>query len=298
MTQAARQLDVTPAAVSAAVQRIENAVGVRLFERTTRSLHPTREGLAVVEGCRDAIERWYRALDEARGDGVVLEGEVHVSAPADTTYQVLADVVANFSSRHSRVRVVLHAADAVYNVHRDALDVAIRYGPLPDSSLATRKLAEAPRVLVAAPSYVATHGIPTSLGELAEHRLLTLQLGNVAEHVWSLSEMEAGVVDVDLHSPLCGDGFLVRQWALSGKGIAFKSLLDVVDDLEAGRLTHVLPGFTGDAVVIRAVYPSRRFIPSRVRLLVADIASELAAMMARCDRWQITSVGPGDDEER
>lgn len=284
MTLAAHQLHLTPAAVSAAVQRIENAIGVRVFERTTRSLHPTDEGRVVVDGCRDMVELWQRTLDDARGHRTELEGTVHLSAPADTTYEILESVMAELCDAHPKLQVVLHTGDAVQHLHRDAIDMAIRYGPLQDSTLTARKLATLPNILVASPRYVAAHGVPRTPAELREHRCLTLQLSSVPVVSWQLRR-DGEVHAIDLRSALCGDGYLARRWAIAGKGIALKSLFDVVDDLEAERLVRVLPDYTGESMAIHAVFPSRRFERARVRALFAAIAPRFARRAARCEAW-------------
>ena len=284
MTLAARQLHLTPAAVSAAVQRIEGAIGIRIFERTTRSLHPTDEGQVVIEGCRDVVDRWQRTLDDARGHHTDLEGAIHLSAPADTTYQLLESVVMDLCLEHPKLRVNLNTSDAVRHLHRDAIDMAIRYGPLHDSTLSARKLAEAAAVLVAAPSYVAKFGAPDTPQALVEHRCLTLELSSVPMVSWELHG-EGEVHTVTVESPLCGDGHLARRWAIAGMGIAFKSLFDVIEDLESGRLVQVLPAYASGPIAIHAVFPSRRFQTARVRALHAAIASNFAARAARCRAW-------------
>ncbi|MEM1414079.1 MAG: LysR family transcriptional regulator [Myxococcota bacterium] len=284
MTRAARQLDVTPAAVSGVVARAEATLGVRLFERTTRSLHPTDEGLVILEGCRDVLDRWRRALDDARGQRSELVGTVHLAAPADTTYGVLDEVVVAFAAEHPRLRVVLHVSDAIQHVHRDAIDLAIRYGPLPDSTLTARRLVEAPGILVAAPTYLAAHGAPADLDALAEHRCVTLLRAGVAPSSWELHEGGA-THRVPLRSALCGNGYLARRWAVAGRGIALKNLFDVIDDLEAGRLVRVLPAVARPAVAIHAVFPSRRFLPARVRALGDAVGRHFAERAARCEAW-------------
>lgn len=284
MTLAAQQLGLTPAAVSAAVQRIERAIGVRLLERTTRSLRLTDEGRLVLEGCRSMADVWRRTLDGARGLRTELEGTLHVSAPADTTYQLLESIIAELCSEHRGLRVVLDTSDAIHHLHRDALDMAIRYGPLQDSTLAARKLAELPNVLVAAPSYLASRGAPETPASLAAHRCLTLQLSGEPVVAWQLHGRRA-LHTVALDSPLCSDGYLARRWAIAGMGVALKSLFDVIDDLEDGRLVLVLPGYTGGMLPIHAVFPSRQFQTARVRALYAAIASRFASRVARCRRW-------------
>ncbi|TPV97104.1 MAG: LysR family transcriptional regulator [Myxococcales bacterium FL481] len=289
MTLAAHQLHLTPAAVSATVQRVENAIGVRLFERTTRSLHLTDEGRVVIDGCKDVVEMWQRTLDDARGHRTELEGTVHLSAPADTTYELLESVTAELSATHPSLRLVVHAGDAVAHLHREAIDMAIRYGSLQDSSLTARRLAEAPSILVASPGYLKRHGVPERPAQLAEHRCLTLQLSSVPVLSWRLHADEEAHI-VDLASPLCGDGYLARRWAVAGMGIALKSLFDVIDDLETGRLIRVLPDYHAESMAIHAVFPSRRFQRARVRALYAAIAPYFARRAAQCERWLEATV--------
>lgn len=285
MSLAARQMNLTPAGVSAAVGRVEEALGVRLFERTTRSVHPTDAGLAMLEGCRDVVERWQRTLEEVQGERSELAGTVHLSAPADTTYQILAPVVVAVSEEHPRLQVVMHSSDAVQHLHRDAIDMAIRYGPLQDSTLSARKLADYPGVLVAAPAYLDRWGRPRTPADLVEHRCLTLQLSSVAVTSWTLHDRGGAPHEVPLRSPLCGDGYVARRWAVAGMGIARKSLFDVIDDLEAGRLERVLPGCASGSFAIHAVFPSRRYLPARVRTLDTAITAEFSARAVRCDAW-------------
>ncbi|MEO0325455.1 MAG: LysR family transcriptional regulator [Myxococcota bacterium] len=283
MTKAARQLHLTPAAVSAAVGRIEEALGVRLFERTTRAMHPTEEGLVVLDGCRDVITRWQHTLEEVQGARGPA-GTVHLSAPADTSYQVVGPVLAGLAEAHPELRAVVHVGDDVQHLHRDAIDMAIRYGALPDSSLRARRLASTPSMLVAAPAYLAAAGTPTHADDLHAHRLLTLHVASAPATQWVLFEGETRH-EVTVQSPLCGDGLLARRWALEGRGIARKSLLDVIDDLERGALVRVLPHCRGEATPIHAVFPSRRYLPSRVRVVDDALEKAFAERSARCEAW-------------
>ena len=286
MTQAARQLHLTPAAVSAAVGRIEEALSARIFERTTRSLHPTDEGLVVLEGCQAIVERWQQTLERVQGPGGELVGTVHVSAPADTSYQLLTPVLRQLGEAHPKLQCVVHSSDLVQHLHRESIDMAIRYGPLQDSGLLARKLAEGPALLVASPDYVERWGCPEHPDALVEHRCLTLQLSNVAVSSWTLVRGGEGRGhEVPLRSPLCADGYLARQWALAGMGIARKHVFDVIDDLEAGRLVRVLPEYSGGALSIHALFPSRRYLPARVRALDELIRAEFSARARRCEQW-------------
>lgn len=284
MTRAARQLHRTPAAVSAAIQRLERELGVRLFERTTRTLRPTDEGRVVLDGCRDILSRWQRTLDDARDQRTELAGLVHLAAPSDTAVQVLEPLLAELCHVHPRLRVELAVSDTVQHLHEESLDLAIRYGVLDDSRLLARKLAEVPLVLVASPEYLARQGAPAVLDELQHHRCVTLHTANQPQTQWLLEE-NGKRRTVSVQSPLCGDGHLARRWAVAGTGIALKSLFDVIDDLEAGRLKRVLPQVTGGSGPIHVVFPSRRFQPARVRALTDSLVEVFAERSARCKAW-------------
>lgn len=284
MTLAARQLHLTPAAVSATVKRAEEALGVRLFERTTRAVQLTDEGSVIIEGCEAVIARWEQALEGVRGERSAVEGVVHVSAPADTTRQIVAPVLVALAEAHPRLQVVVHSSDVVHHLHRDAIDMAIRYGAMQDSGLSARKLADWPGILVAAPAYLARCGCPRTPDELGAHRTITYQLSSAPIAAWSLHG-PAGAREVPLHNPLCGDGYLARQWAIDGAGITMKSLFDVIDDLVAGRLVRVLPGYTSQPFAIHAVFPSRRYMPARVRALDAALTAAFDARSRRCEAW-------------
>ncbi len=281
MTRAARQLNLTPAAVSATVRRVEVALGVRLFDRTTRVLKPTDEGLVVIAGCQRIVDSWQITLEDARASGSELVGTVHLSAPADTTYQIVAPVLVELREAHPQLQVVVHASDTVQHLHREAIDIAVRYGPLQDSGLTARRLAEHPGVLVAAPAYLERHGHPQTPADLTEHRCITLQLASVAFTEWTLYA-DGRPYTVSLRRPLCGDGYLARRWAIAGVGIAFKSLFDVIDDLEAGRLVRVLPAYAAETSAIHVLFPGGRHQPARVRAVDAALTAAFAARSARC----------------
>ncbi|MEL6179445.1 MAG: LysR family transcriptional regulator [Myxococcota bacterium] len=285
MTLAAQQLHLTPAAVSAAVLRIEEMLDLHIFERTTRSLKPTDEGLVILEGCQATVAQWQRTVERAREHRNELEGTLHLTAPADTTYQILEPVVSALCREHPRLRVILNTSDTVQHLYREAIDMAIRYGPLQDSTLSARKLTESIRILVAAPSYLAQRGAPPTPQALAAHRCLTLHLSNSPTVSWHLRDSTQTTHTLAIDSPLCGDGYLARRLAIAGMGIAFKSLFDVIDDLETGRLVRVLPDCFGSPTPIHLVFPGRRFKTARVRALDQAITDHVADRTARCRAW-------------
>lgn len=284
MSVAARQLRLTPAAVSATISRIESALGLRIFERSTRSLRPTEEGRSVLDGCHDVVERWQQTLEGLGEHTPELTGVVDIAAPSDTAYQMVAPVLAKVAQAHPGLQVVLHCGDALQQLRRDAIDLAVRYGKLVDSSLVARRVSLKPGLLVASPAYLERQGTPKNAEDLRNHRTITLQLSSKVMQHWALIGPH-GSVDIELTRPLCADGYLARRWALEGEGISMKALFDVVDDLESGRLVQVLPDHRTAAIPIHTLVTSRRHVPARIRAVEQVLRTTLVEREHRCQAW-------------
>jgi DNA-binding transcriptional LysR family regulator len=284
MSLAARQLNLSPATVSSIVRRVELEIGVRIFERTTRTLRPSEDGLVLLKACREMLDRWQWAMDQVRGVERGVAGTVHISAPSDTAHQLLTPVLGALAGEHPDLQVVVHSSDVVHHLHRDAMDMALRYGELPSGGLMARNLAECPSVLVASRSYLKRQGHPASLEDLGQHRCLSLKRDGKVVTSWTL-ESQGEVHKVEFRGQLCGDGLLARRWALEGVGIAYKNLFDVIDDLERGSLVQVLPQYTGPLDVIHAVFPGPGHLPDRVRVLDEAVSAAFKARARRCEAW-------------
>lgn len=275
LSAAARQLQLTPAAASASLKRLEAALRVRLVERSTRSLRLTAEG----ELLREHAQRSLGALDDALAllgaQRERLEGEIHLAAPSDLGRTVLGPMLDDFLARHPGLRLALHLSDAMHDLRRERVDVALRYGVLRDSGLVARHLHTTTRVPVAAPAYLAAHGTPAHPSELERHNCLVLNPGGRPALTWSFAR---GVQVRVQGNRRADDGALVRQWALEGRGIALKARLDVREDLRAGRLVELLPGWAGESLPLQAILPDNRHVSLRVRRLVDELAARFAAI--------------------
>jgi DNA-binding transcriptional LysR family regulator len=281
LSAAARQLQITPAAASAALKRLELALSVRLVERSTRSMRLTPEG----ELLRDHAQRALGVLDDARAllgsRTEQLVGEIHVAAPSDLGREVLNPMLDGFLARHPRVQLAWHLSDGVHDLLRDQVDVAVRYGELPDSGLVARRLHTTPRTLVASPDYVARHGAPREPAELAEHNCLVLNLAGRPLQQWTF-EREGRRVGVKVKgNRRADDGALVRQWALQGLGIAQKARLDVLADLRSGRLVALMPEWQGMPFPLHAIVPAQRHLPLRVRRLLEELTLRFGDLAAQ-----------------
>jgi DNA-binding transcriptional LysR family regulator len=278
LSEAARHLDQTPSSVSARLKRIEEELGVRLVERTTRTLRLTPEGERFVQTCDAISATWARGRSLLRQDARAVEGRIHIAAPTDTSAQFLAEWISDYTRTHPRLTVTVRVGDRMHDLPREAVDIAIRYGELSDSSMVGRLLVRARRVLVAAPNYLERSAPLLEPADLANHRCLAWLSHDQPKVQWSFVSPTGTSETVVIKPALCGDSLLVRQWALSGDGIAYKANVDVAADLRAGRLVRLLEEHEGEPVPISAVMPSGRHVPTRVRAMVDHLAKRFAEM--------------------
>ena len=173
LSAAARELGLSPALISRRLAALESRLGVRLINRTTRSLHLTDEGAAYLETCGrilSEIEEADAAVAAGRGEP---QGILRVALPASFGNQHVAPLVPDFAARYPKVQLALSLSDRYVNVIEEGFDLAVRIAELEDSSLAARKLAPNRRVVCASPEYLRRHGTPRTLEELAQHNCLT-----------------------------------------------------------------------------------------------------------------------------
>ena len=278
LSEAARHLDQTPSSVSARLKRIEEELGVRLVERTTRTLRLTPEGERFVQTCDAISATWARGRSLLRQDARAVEGRIHIAAPTDTSAQFLAEWISDYTRVHPRLTVTVQVDNRMHDLPRETVDIAIRYGELSDSSMVGRLLVRARRVLVAAPKYLERSAPLLEPADLANHRCLAWLSHDQPKVQWSFVSPTGTSETVVIKPALCGDSLLVRQWALSGDGIAYKANVDVAADLRAGRLVRLLEEHEGEPVPISAVMPSGRHVPTRVRAMVDHLAKRFAEM--------------------
>lgn len=265
-TGAAAQLGLPKSAVSRRVARLEEALGVRLLQRTTRSLHLTDAGVAYHARAAGALA----ALGEARDVATEATGEprgtVRLTAPSDLGGGVVAEVLARFGREYPKVCVDVELTGRLVDLVAEGFDLAIRAGQLRDSSLVARRLGEAHQVLVASPEYIKRRGAPKTVAELAKHECI-LWRSRQGEAKWTL-EGPRGAETVVVRGSLAGDDFtFVRAVAAQGGGIGLVPVPGTVPDFESGRLVPVLPEFHGPSSPVHLVYPSARFLPQRVAVL-------------------------------
>lgn len=265
MSAAGRELGLSPAVISKRIGHLERRLGVRLFQRTTRQIRLTETG----EGFYQRITEVIASIEEAeafasRGNDRP-SGILRLCAPSSFARSHVAPYLAAFMRQHPELKVELIVSDDTIDVVGEGFDVAIRVGELEDSSLVASKLAPCRRVLCAAPGYLERAGVPKSLEELE-----TFECISTSDHrVWRLLGPEG-------ERPLRVSGRLrtnssdvVREAVTGGAGIGFRSVWDIEAELLSGRLVVVLPEYRETpGVAIYAVYPSREFVPAKLRVFL------------------------------
>lgn len=279
-SNAAREVDLLPGQVSAAIKRLERELDIRLFARSTRSLRLTPQGEEYLPCARQVLDTLREGQERLRPRGAELDGVLQVSAPSDLGRNVLLGWLSEFRREHPALTLRLFLSDQVADVFREPVDVALRYGRMDDASFLAMPLApDNRRVLVAAPAYLARHGRPQSLEQLAGHAcLLYLLKGRVYDR-WTFVDAEGAARVVPVTGKLLSDDAdVVRRWAVSGEGIAYKSWLDVSADVRAGRLEVLLPQVLGDSVPLQLVCPHRRQFSPAVQLLQQWLKERLVGL--------------------
>ncbi|KQM78179.1 LysR family transcriptional regulator [Xylophilus sp. Leaf220] len=276
LTAAAQALQITPAAASATLKRLEAQLGVRLFERSTRVMRLTPQGQVMLDYANRAFDLLAEGTAQVADDRAALVGTLRVAAPSDLARTVLQPWIAEFLQDHPGVRLDLRVGDRPLDVLRDEVDVAIRYGALADSRLVARLLAHANPVLCAAPAYLQRHPAPAVPADLACHNCITFRRAGRRNRVWRFArDGHWTEVRVDGDRSV-DDAGLAREWAVAGHGVVLKSAIDVQADIAAGRLVPLLPDWQTEAYPLHALLPSGRFVPARVRALVDFLARRFA----------------------
>lgn len=267
LSAAARELEISPALASAAVKRLEGELGLRLFARTTRSLRLTEQGEHYLDHAREAL-RLLREAHQALTEGKqAVGGVLRISMPSDLGRNLLLGWLDAFQLQYPQVGYQISVGDRVSDLYRQPVDIAIRYGSQDDSSLIALPLApDNRRVLVASPDYVRRHGPLTALAELARHNCLRFMLDEVIHDRWSFYPADgAAPISIRVQGDRSADDAdLVRRWALAGRGIAYKSRLDVSADIEAGRLLVLMPEVPGEPTPLHMVCMHRSQVSATV----------------------------------
>jgi LysR family transcriptional activator of dmlA len=289
LSAAARELGITPPAVSKRLAQMEQRLGVQLLNRTTRRLSLTEEGeLYRANAMRilaeiDAMEQVV-SLNRSAPKGLL-----RVNAPLGFGRIYITPIVSKFVKRYPEVEVQLHLTDRPLSLVNESFDVGIRFGELPDTRLIGRRIAPNRRLLCAAPTYLKKYGVPVTPGDLANHNCIVLRQNDAAYGTWHFARgrhAETVKVRGTLSS---NDGEVTLNWALDGHGITLRAEWDIAKYLRSGRLQLVLEDYAAPPADIYAVYPERHGTSAKVRaftdFLIASFKEKAPGAAGKSTLW-------------
>ncbi|GAB7544687.1 LysR family transcriptional regulator [Cupriavidus sp. 8B] len=281
LSAAARELSVSVPMVSKRINALEARLGVRLLYRTTRRCSLTAEGERYFRDAQRILDDVAEVESSVNAAAVEAAGTVRITATSGFGRRVLAPLLSGFCSEQPKVHLRLSLSDAVQDIGPGRYDVALRLGPLTDSTLVATKLASNRRLVVGSPDYLARAGIPLHPQDLLAHQCIVIQGSSEALLEWTFRGP-----DGPIHIPVRGaisteNGDVQQELARLGAGLALKSAWDVADDLRAGQLVGVLPDYPCPPADLYAVYASRHFQPRRVTALVSYLKAALQQREAK-----------------
>ncbi|MGX5665252.1 LysR family transcriptional regulator [Rhizobium daejeonense] len=271
MSMAARDLGLSPAVVSKRIKRLEDRLGTRLLQRTTRQISLTEAGQGFHQRILAVLAGIEEAETYASGRASEVSGTLKISAPTSFGRMHIAPHLKAFMDAHPDLAIQLVLSDEFTDIVGGGFDLAIRIAELTDSTLVAKRLAPVRRLLCASPDYITAHGMPRNIDDLKRHRCLPAH----NHDVWRL-EGPKGTLNIRPEGMLITNSSeVIREAVIAGLGIALRSTWDIGEELKTGRLVQVLPAYEGSHnVTLSAVYPSRQFLPAKVRLFI-DYLAEL-----------------------
>jgi len=272
---AARALGMPKSNVSRLIAKLETELGTRLFQRTTREVVLTPTGLALLERCTAIIANVDDAIDYVGSLGGEPRGVLKISAGIGFGINVLAEQLPEFLIRYPKIEIALDLGTRQADLVAEAIDVAVRLGPMHDSGLVTIKLGTIRRYICAAPSYLARRGTPTSIDAIAQHDAIDMPGPDGRARSWSFSRGEE-VFKLQSKPRVCvNEALTIHRLVINGAGIGLLSGYICAPEIEAGRLMHLLPEWSPSPVEVSIVFPSRRELAPTVRAF-ADYMKEVS----------------------
>ncbi|MBE9603948.1 LysR family transcriptional regulator [Acetobacteraceae bacterium H6797] len=265
---AAKALGLSRVAIGRQIQGLEQQLGVRLLQRTTRSQTLTEAGTAFFERARPALDQLQEAAEQAAEFRTSLRGSLRINAPISFAAHSLAPVLAGFSARYPELEIELTLNDRAVDLIGEGYDLALRVGEVKDINLASRKLAQFPVIPCAAPSYLARHGTPLEPADLLAHNCLRYLLSSQSQG-WLLVAADGTRHTIPVRGNMAANnGDTLMAAALAGQGIILQPSFIVGEALRDGRLVQLFPGWQNRHLVLHAVFPATRMMPIKLRRLV------------------------------
>jgi DNA-binding transcriptional LysR family regulator len=272
--RAAARLGSSPPAVTRLIASLEARLGVQLFNRTTRSVHLTDAGLRFAEGARTALDALDAVESEATGQSSVPSGRLTLTASVTMGRSLLPPIINDFLRAYPRVAAKVLLLDRVVNLVEEGVDVALRVGELPDSSLISIKIGAVKRILVASPDYLAKRGEPHAPDDLKLHSIIAFT-GLMPDREWRYADGK-GIRRVSLQPRFeINDAVSAIGSAEQGEGVTICLSYMVADKIRSGALVEVLPHLAPPPAPVQLVYPQGRLVAPKVRAFVDFAAPRL-----------------------
>lgn len=278
MSAAGRDMRVSPAVTSSRISQLEEHLGIRLFQRTTRNLTPTEQGKAFYRGSIDILEAVNTAEAQVADITANLRGSIFIAAPLGVGRRLIAPQVPQFLSHYPEVNVRLRLTDRKVDLTAEGLDLAFFLGQPEDSNLKIRKIADVGRVLCASPEYVRRRGLPQNGDDLIAqgHECMNLRYPGATEFRWLLNTATGPKrFQISGHYE-CDDGDVLTDWALSGAGIAMKPVFEISEHLKSGRLVPVAQETPPEPIQMACLFAHRRGQDPKVRLFMEFMVERIA----------------------
>ncbi|MGN6527833.1 MAG: LysR family transcriptional regulator [Burkholderiaceae bacterium] len=274
--RAAQAQGTTPQAVSKSVRQLEQHLGVRLFHRTTRKSTLTEEGQRLLVAVRGNLDGLLAALEQARRAVRDDEGLIRVAAAGAVGRRVLMPLVAEFARRHPAIEFDLLLEDRATDLVAERIDVGLRAGNPPTAQLVARRLFAIQQIVCAAPGYLAEHGVPRRIAELARHRCTGYrQPGTGRTFPWEFAVKGETIFQAPRAAVCCSDSEAEMEAVLAGLGIGQIDSINAAAPIRAGRLVPLLVGHVTERMGLYMVYARRTDMPGRVRRFVDFVAERL-----------------------
>lgn len=281
MSAAGRDLRISPAVTSSRISSLEQHLGVRLFQRTTRSLAATEQGKAFYTGACTVLESVAGAEAEVMEITDQPRGVLYVAAPLGVGRRLIAPQIPAFLAEHPHVKMRLRFTDRKVDLTTEGLDLAYFLGQPEDSNLRIKKIADVERVLCAAPDYIEAHGHPESGDQIVrdKHECLNLRYPGATEFQWPLMTQNGVKRYQALGRYECDDGDTITDWALAGHGITLKPVFEVADHLKSGALVVVAEETPPEPVQMACLFTHRRHQDPKTRLFMDFVSNRIGAVV-------------------
>ena len=276
LSAAAREMDLTPPAVSKRISHLEERLGVRLLNRTTRHISVTAEGEVYLGHARRILLEVQEMEQEVLSSRAQPKGLLRVNCTLGFGRTFIAPAISALVSKHPEMEVQLVLSATPLSVADGDFDVGIRFGLPPDSNIIARKLMPNRRFICASPLYLQKHPAPQIPTDLARHNCIVLRQDDTAYGIWRFKHGEICETVKVKSSLSSNDGEVVLNWALEGHGILMRAEWDIAKYLRSGRLVRLLDDYDLPAADIYAVYPERHYLCAKVRVFIDFLAARFS----------------------